>query len=304
MHWLKKKTHNLYLLLNIFSIVWYLLVLTFLNIQPIENKILQTLLMFSAPILLTIFAHLKKKKYSNQILESDNHKFNILYNLLNLLAICLNFYIIIYFISINLFPQYSYLLAQATSLTLILIVLLYTVHFMIKYLFKISYAKMILFLSLICLLGWFNLNETSLIPIFTVVLNTVISIDDRQAFFRFLDKHNIINKQHWNLCDKSLSKEERHGQFIAQKIIIYIFAALFYLVIRITENTHLSLYILSILEHKTIYDYSVLVEYLYRGGDRIILLIMIFILLSSEKDIKHFLTKSLGIKSPWTKNKP
>lgn len=304
MHWLKKKTHNLYLLLNIFSIVWYLLVLTFLNIQPIENKILQTLLMFSAPILLTIFAHLKKKKCSNQSLESDNHKFNILYNLLNLLAICLNFYIIIYFISINLFPQYSYLLAQATSLTLILIVLLYTVHFMIKYLFKISYAKMILFLSLICLLGWFNLNETSLIPIFTVVLNTVISIDDRQAFFRFLDKHNIINKQHWNLCDESLSKEERHGQFIAQKIIIYIFAALFYLVIRITENTHLSLYILSILEHKTIYDYSVLVEYLYRGGDRIILLIMIFILLSSEKDIKHFLTKSLGIKSPWTKNKP
>lgn len=304
MHWLKKKTHNLYLLLNIFSIVWYLLVLTFLNIQPIENKILQTLLMFSAPILLTIFGHLKKKKCSNQSLKSDNHKFNILYNLLNLLAICLNFYIIIYFISINLFPQYSYLLAQATSLTLILIVLLYTVHFMIKYLFKISYAKMILFLSLICLLGWFNLNETSLIPIFTVVLNTVISIDDRQAFFRFLDKHNIINKQHWNLCDESLSKEERHGQFIAQKIIIYIFAALFYLVIRITENTHLSLYILSILEHKTIYDYSVLVEYLYRGGDRIILLIMIFILLSSEKDIKHFLTKSLGIKSPWTKNKP
>ena len=160
----------------------------------------------------------------------------------------------------------------------------------IKKLLNTTYWSVIFVCSIIILLGWFNSQELSLIAIFSIVLNTIVSIDDRTRLISFLKKKGLGNEFIWKQNIKGeLTDEELKGKFIAQKIIIYIIIALMYIVMKVTENNNYLLYIFSIIENEKLNSYPQLTIYLYRGADRIIITMLVIVFLFTNKNIRHML---------------
>lgn len=164
---------------------------------------------------------------------------------------------------------------------------------------KITYSKSIIVASIIILLGWFNSQELSLIAILSIVLNTILSTDDRTNLVSFFEKKKIGNEIIWKQnIQGDLSDDELKGKFIAQKIIIYIIIAMLYIVIKSTENTYFTLYLPAILSNIDLSFYPPIIQFLYKGIDRIIISLLIFIFLYSQKKIRHVLKKIFQPQTP------
>ena len=126
---------------------------------------------------------------------------------------------------------------------------------------KITYSKSIIVASIIILLGWFNSQELSLIAILSIVLNTILSTDDRTNLVSFFEKKKIGNEIIWKQnIQGDLSDDELKGKFIAQKIIIYIIIAMLYIVIKSTENKYFKLYIPDILSNIDLCFYHPIIQ--------------------------------------------
>lgn len=281
-----KNTQNIIsIFLSIITIAWYIFVPNFLNLICI-NYWIRIAIIFLFPILFTFFSvflrHNQSKDPNNKI-ESGT---GILSDILIILAIAINIFIIAYSISEKFFPIITDYVLIAIILLTVMSIFLVT----IKKLLNTTYWSVIFVCSIIILLGWFNSQELSLIAIFSVVLNTIVSIDDRTRLISFLKKKGLGNEFIWKQNIKGeLTDEELKGKFIAQKIIIYIIIALMYIVMKVTENNNYLLYIFSIIENEKLNSYPQLTIYLYRGADRIIITMLVIVFLFTNKNIRHML---------------
>lgn len=71
-----------------------------------------------------------------------------------------------------------------------------------------------------------------------------------------------------------------------------------YIVVKITENIDLTLYIFSILNHEEPNSNLSIIRYFHKGMDRILISLLIFILLYSKKNIRHVLKKIFQPQNP------
>lgn len=285
MNRIKNINNIISIFLSIITIAWYILVPKFLNLICI-NYWIRIAIIFLFPILFTFFSvflrHNQSKDPKNKI-ESGT---GILSDILIILAIAINIFIIAYNISEKFFPIITDYVLIAIILLTVMSIFLVT----IKKLLNTTYWSVIFVCSIIILLGWFNSQELSLIAIFSVVLNTIVSIDDRTRLISFLKKKGLGNEFIWKQNVKGeLTDEELKGKFIAQKIIIYIIIALMYIVMKVTENNNCFLYIYSIIENEELNSYSQLIIYLYRGADRITITTLVIVFLFINKKIRHML---------------
>ena len=285
MNRIKNINNIISIFLSIITIAWYKFVPEFLNLICI-NYWIRIAIIFLFPILFTFFSvflrHNQSKDPNNKI-ESGT---GILSDILIILAIAINIFIIAYSISEKFFPIITDYVLIAIILLTVMSIFLVT----IKKLLNTTYWSVIFVCSIIILLGWFNSQELSLIAIFSVVLNTIVSIDDRTRLISFLKKKGLGNEFIWKQNIKGeLTDEELKGKFIAQKIIIYIIIALMYIVMKVTENNNYLLYIFSIIENEKLNSYPQLTIYLYRGADRIIITMLVIVFLFTNKNIRHML---------------
>jgi len=269
------------LFLSIITIAWYKFVPEFLNLICI-NYWIRIAIIILFPILFTIFSVFlrhNQSKDSNNKIESETGIFSDIF--------------IILAIAINLFKLSKYffpIIMDYVSQAIILLVLMSILHVTIKKLLNTTYWLVIFVSSIIILLGWFNSRELSLIAIFSIVLNTIVSIDDRTRLISFLKKKGLGNEFIWKQNIKGeLTDEELKGKFIAQKIIIYIIIALMYIVMKVTENNNYLLYIHSIIENEKLNSYPQLIIYLYRGADRCTITTLVIVFLFINKKIRHML---------------
>ena len=273
------------LFLSIITINWYIFVPNFLNLICI-NYWIRIAIIFLFPVVFTFFSVFLKhnqSKDSNNKMESGTGIFS---DILIILAIAINIFIIAYSISEKFFPIITDYVLIAIILLTVMSIFLVT----IKKLLNTTYWSVIFVCSIIILLGWFNSQELSLIAIFSIVLNTIVSIDDRTRLISFLKKKGLGNEFIWKQNIKGeLTDEELKGKFIAQKIIIYIIIALMYIVMKVTENNNYLLYIFSIIENEKLNSYPQLTIYLYRGADRIIITMLVIVFLFTNKNIRHML---------------
>ena len=273
------------LFLSIITINWYIFVPNFLNLICI-NYWIRIAIIFLFPVVFTFFSVFLKhnqSKDSNNKMESGTGIFS---DILIILAIAINIFIIAYSISEKFFPIITDYVLIAIILLRVMSIYLVT----IKKLLNTTYWSVIFVCSIIILLGWFNSQELSLIAIFSIVLNTIVSIDDRTRLISFLKKKGLGNEFIWKQNIKGeLTDEELKGKFIAQKIIIYIIIALMYIVMKVTENNNYLLYIFSIIENEKLNSYPQLTIYLYRGADRIIITMLVIVFLFTNKNIRHML---------------
>lgn len=273
------------LFLSIITIAWYKFVPEFLNLICI-NYWIRIAIIFLFPILFTFFSvflrHNQSKDPNNKI-ESGT---GIISDIFIILAIAINIFIISFKLSKKFFP----IITDYVLTAIILLTVMSIFHVTIKKLLNTTYWSVIFVCSIIILLGWFNSQELSLIAIFSIVLNTIVSIDDRTRLISFLKKKGLGNEFIWKQNIKGeLTDEELKGKFIAQKIIIYIIIALMYIVMKVTENNNYLLYIYSIIENEKLNSYSQLTIYLYRGADRIIITMLLIVFLFTNKNIRHML---------------
>lgn len=285
MNRIKNINNIISIFLSIITIAWYILVHKFLNLLCI-NYWIRIAIIFLFPIVFTFFSvflrHNQSKDPNNKI-ESGTGIFS---DILIILAIAINIFIIAYSISEKFFPIIMDYVLQA----IILLVLMSILHVTIKKLLNITYWSVIIVDSIIILLGWFNSQELSLIAILSLVLNTIVSIDDRTRLISFLKKKGLGNEFIWKQNIKGeLTDEELKGKFIAQKLIIYIIIALMYIVMKVTENNNYLLYIHSIIVNKELNSYPQLIIYLCRGADRITITTLVIVFLFINKKIRHML---------------
>lgn len=284
-----------YVIGSIFSIVWYLYIVNFIDLKCISNYWIRIAITFLIPIITTFVPKLLKHKLSKDSNNKTISETEIILDLLSTLAICTNVYMIAYYISFNFCPT----MIDWVSITIMLFLVTYCFHITIKKLMKTTYSKSIIVVSIIILLGWFNSQELSLIAILSIVLNTIVSIDDRTRLISFLEKKEIGNEFMWKQNIKGgLTEDELKGKFIAQKILIYIIIALMYLIMRFTENGYYSLYIYSAIHHAELNSYPQIIKYLYRGFDRILVAILIFCVLFFNKKIRNILNKIFQPQEP------
>lgn len=285
MNRIKNINNIISIFLSIITIAWYKFVPEFLNLICI-NYWIRIAIIFLFPIVFTFFSvflrHNQSKDPNNKI-ESGT---GILSDIFIILAIAINIYIISFKLSKKFFP----IITDYVLTAIILLTVMSIFHVTIKKLLNTTYWSVIFVCSIIILLGWFNSQELSLIAIFSIVLNTIVSIDDRTRLISFLKKKGLGNEFIWKQNIKGeLTDEELKGKFIAQKIIIYIIIALMYIVMKVTENNNYLLYIYSIIENEKLNSYSQLTIYLYRGADRIIITMLLIVFLFTNKNIRHML---------------
>ena len=60
---------------------------------------------------------------------------------------------------------------------------------------------------------------------------------------------------------------------------------------KITENRDFSLYVYSIINHAEVNSYPQIIKYLYKGVDRILASILVFLILYFEKNTRQILKK-------------
>ena len=271
--------------LSIITIAWYILVPKFLNLIC-NNYWIGIAIIFLFPILFTIFSVFlrhNQSKDSNNKIESETGIFS---DILIIVAIYINIFII----ANSIFKEFFPIITNYVLTAIILLTVMSIFHVTIKKLLNTTYWLVIFVCSIIILLGWFNSRELSLIAIFSIVLNTIVSIDDRTRLISFLKKKGIGNEFIWKQNVKGeLTDEELKGKFIAQKLIIYIIIALMYIVMKVTENNNYLLYIHSIIENEELNSYPQLIIYLYRGADRITITTLVIVFLLFNKKIRHML---------------
>nr|WP_314446869.1 hypothetical protein [uncultured Lachnoanaerobaculum sp.] len=126
-----------------------------------------------------------------------------------------------------------------------LIVIMFFLLFLMFYFFiicsNISFKTFFLVCTVFFIVGWFNMNEVNIISIFAVILNTLLSIEERRYVIAFLKKRglflNIINKYSYvNLSADPLSEEEIKGKIAVQKILVFIIILILYLIILVTSH--------------------------------------------------------------------
>ena len=293
MNWIKNNINKISAIYSIFTIAWYTLIAKLIGLKYINNYWIRIAILFLIPIICTFvpkFLKYKLSKDSNNKTESETE---IIFDLLSILAICVNIHMIAYYISSKFCPT----IMDWVSVAIILFLVTYFLHITIKKLMKTTYSKAIIIVSLIILLGWFNSQELSLIAILSIVLNTIVSIKDRTSLISFLKKKEIGNEFIWKQNIKGeLTDNELKGKFIAQKILIYIVIALMYIIMKITENRDFSLYIYSIINHAELNSYPQILKYLYKGVDRILSSILVFLVLYFEKNTIQILKKLFDVK--------
>ena len=294
-NWIKNNKINIIdFICNIFSIAWYICIAKLIGIKDINNYYFRIAILYLIPILFTFVPKLLKPKPSKNSNNKTGSTAEIFFDLLSTLAIWLNIYMIAFYISFKFCPT----IIELVSVVFMLFIVIYCLHITIKKLAKITYSTSIIVASIIILFGWFNSQELSLIAILSIVLNTILSTNDRKNLVSFFEKKKIGNEIIWKQNKQGdLSNAEFKGKFIAQKIIIYIIIAMLYIVIKSTENTYFTLYlpaILSkylpaILSNIDLSSNPPIIQFLYKGLDRIIITLLIFIFLYSQKKIRHVL---------------
>lgn len=292
MNWIKSNINKISAICSVFTIAWYTLIAKLIGLKHINNYWIRIAILFLIPIICTFVPKILKHKLSKDSNNKTESETEIIFDLLSILAIYVNIQMIAYYIS----SKFSPTIMDLISVAIMLILVIYCFHITIKKLIKTTYSKAIIIGSLIILLGWFNFQELSLIAILSIVLNTIVSIEDRTSLISFLKKKEILNEAIWKQNIKGeLTDDELKGKFIAQKILIYIVIALMYIIMKITENRNFSLYIYSIINHAELNSYPQIIKYLYKGVDRIIASILVFLILYFEKNTRQILKKIFDV---------
>lgn len=288
MSWIKNNINKLYAIGIIINIAWSIFVIKFIDLKHIDEHWLA----ISPPIICASGAKLFKYKISKNSNSKESFKTEIILGLSSIFAIDIIIYTIAYYISSSFFQKYLSSIMNLVDLVFILLPAAYYFHIVIKKAKKITYSKLIIIFLLILVLGWLNSKELSLIAIFSIILNTIISIDDRTALISFLKKKKIGKEIIWDQGIKSdLTDDELKGKFIAQKITIYIIIAMLYIVIKFTEDKDLGLYLYAIVSDTKFDSFSSMIRYLYKGVDRIIISLLIFLMLRFDENIVDIFKK-------------
>lgn len=288
MNWTKNNINKISAICSIFTIAWYPLIAKLIDLKYINNYWIRIAILFLIPIICTFVPELVKYKLSKRLNKKTESETQIIFDLFSILAICVNILMIAYYTSYKFCPTIMDWVFVAIMLSLVT----YCFHITIKKLIKTTYSKAIIIVLSIILLGWFNFQELSLIAILSIVLNTIVSIEDRTSLISFLKKKEIGNKFIWKQNIKGeLTDDELKGKFIAQKFLIYVVIALIYIIMKITENRDFSLYVYSIINHAEVNSYPQIIKYLYKGVDRILASILVFLILYFEKNTRQILKK-------------
>lgn len=269
------------------TIAWYLFIDEFI-LKHINYYWIRVSIFFLIPIIFTFISTVLKCKLLKVPNNNMDSIIEIFLDLFNIISIYFNIYLLSYFICSKLNTRRIDFILNL----IILLLVLNCLHIIIKKIMKITYSSTIILFSIITLLGWFNLRELLLISILSIILNTIVSIDDRHSFISFLERKGIGNKFIWNQnIEGKLTSDELKGKFIAQKVIIYILITVMYMVMKVTENKYYILYICSKIKNETICSYPGLIKYLYRGVDRLLIFIIISLVVYFNKPTRCILKK-------------
>lgn|GEM_PF-5693528 len=172
-------------------------------------------------------------------------------------------------------------------LILIMIFLIYLLCYIIKILKDWNFKTVFGICFAFVIVGWFNINEVNIIAAFAVILNTLLSIDERRYIVDFLKKRklflNIIDKYTYNKPsdEETISEDEVKGKIAVQKIFIYILILILYLIIIATGRfnfiTFITKYIFCDYQSsdscgKTIYTF---LDYIIKGYIRVFVVVII-----------------------------
>lgn len=137
---------------------------------------------------------------------------------------------------------YSDTIRQLYFLILIMIFLIYLVCYIIKISNEWSFKTVFGICFAFFIVGWFNINEVNIIAAFAVILNTLLSIDERRYIVDFFKKRklflNIIDKYTYNkpFNEETISEDEVKGKIAVQKVFIYMLILILYLIIIATDR--------------------------------------------------------------------
>lgn len=278
-------------IIGFFTIIWYIYLIPFFNIKSIYNIYIKWLF-FVLPATLYLFfvigSYYVTNKYNkNKLTENKESYIIIIIDLINIFSFCINIYAIIVFISVVFFNTYSDNIIKNVSSIIMLVIYLCIIYLLVKKIIKTTFSKFLILIFIVYFIGWFSFQDITLVTIFSIILNIIVSINDRKKLIKFLKRKNIGNEKFWCQNDvEKLTDEEMDGKFIAQKILIYILTLFFYITIKITEDINFSLNLYSILNSEQINSYPDFTKYLFKGLDRIVIFTaMFYILYKSSKDI-------------------
>ncbi len=292
-HLIKYSNIIVCLICSIFSVVWYFCPAKSILFKYIDNNYIKIIVTFLVPILAIVITKLPILKSSR---DEHDQTLSALCDLVSAVAIFINMNIITYSISYSFFKNSLSNIVNCTYTLYYIFLIMYFVHISIKKLVKITYPQVITIILLTMILGRFNFKEISILTGLSIVLDILLSLDNRKNLSLFLEKNKIGNKfiPKQNLKDE-LTEDELRGKFIAQKIIIYLAITMILIVIMITENSDFTLYIYAMIQKKGLNSYPILIKYLYKGLDRILLLILAFSILFVKIDIISILKKIFNI---------
>lgn len=281
----------MYLTVNILGLILYLYFSRNLNYIP--NSIIRAVIFLCYCILLICLFNLAKSKE-----DVKEEKDEIIYlNIIKEIIMALNIYVFIDFIIFHCFQRYYLLIMHISLFLIVIIITMRYFYIVIKKIAKTTYIRILLFSFCLLFLGWFNLQYISLLTMFTLILNTLISVEDRKKIILYLKKKEIGNKWLWSLIDnKGLTEDEQKGEFIVQKIFVYIAIIIFYLVIIYTENKEFSIYIPLFFGNMDLNSIPTEGRLLYKGVDRILLPIIIFVLLILDRSFKKVIKIVFNLK--------
>lgn len=248
----------------IFNIVWYLYPILYTKcINNIPYIFLRYLLFFGIPIILLIISIFLWYKYLK-----NKSKYFYIVSFFNVLIIALNIYMLSYIImkklNCNKFDMYI----SIVQIINMFIIMAYIFR-LIKILYELSYTLIVFISIFACALGWFSIKEKLFISVLFIILNTFFTMENQENLLIFLEKAKIGNKKIWNLNNHNgLDEKEQAGRFIAQKIFFYILILIVYIALRVTEDKY---FILNIFFKEKIDTIPLIIKYIYRGLDRLII---------------------------------
>lgn len=226
-------------------------------------------------IIIRINIFLKKYIY-DMIKVEKSSEFDILYLIFGKLFSNIIIYFLINLIVnifLNNFSNNEIIIHVITYILLqisILIILICLIKNIIKYLIKEDIVVIIILLVVSFILGWLDINKWEVIPLMIVVIN---QLTEYEKIIK------IINKRYPRNRFSNLSDDELDYHIYKFKLIMNIGVVFLYIFISIVDKYNISILKISLQIYETINETPILYQFIIRGLDRVIMIIIISIIL-------------------------
>lgn len=288
----KKNYCKNYIITN--AILWSLLLLSkfFLdklcnklqNTDKIYIKVLVILLIIIFIIILAFKKYMDKKLKNSKIFKKNKLNYEEIMSYSNTLIL---FFINLYIDSLNniiyIYKSYGFIYKIRIILAWInfLIILLFffkSFDFIRKYILCISYKKLIIFGSLICLAGIISINSWQIISLLFAFISLCINYDNYSSIYKYIYKETLIIN--------SIKKQELKAKFAVMSILLAFLNLFIYILIILTQNSKITLDLYSFLSIDDINKFPNFTKIFFLGVDRLLIILFtycLFVFLYKDK---------------------